>query len=588
MMQIIDPAAQDDRDSPEFRICDFRTSETILKFPDATQRLLVFPSPIHPNPLKDVIAHRIADLHTEICTLNKRRNSLLPICRLPPELLSTIFRKCIATEPPVTKKGQFPFQLTITSVCTHWRAVALDCPLLWTNIVHTAASPHFTRAQLALSRTAPLTIKTRGSASASLYDALDQVDRLQHVSLQFAWDIDSAPAFSRWPENEISSLKSLELDRLDSVPTGFMQKGAPSLRRLKLTLCKIPWHEIPLNPNLTHLVLSQRIDGARPSPNSLISSFSSLPRLQVLELVEFLPEPEEAYPKSHFTLSHIKNLVLCDRMDAVGTFLSHSEGLPVSARSSVTVRHPWDDNFMPTKGALESITMPSPKRQPDVYAMRLQRQSLHALKIELWITDTGADKRNRSRTQRHFETLPKNPSRTVIFDNCDEFRRTPSSNLFTMLLRKYNTDSLEHLAILSTALTQATWSETIAQFPNLKTLELQSDTRSSSPCFMLARFVKAIESQATGDALVPFRSLSSLILEEVDMKRCPEEFRSPTPLLCRLINALSSRAHSHPLQLLQLEDCEVSDRESCRVLTETQIPGLSIVYEPWIFLGVRS
>ena len=74
-------------------------------------------------------------------------NALLPINRLPPEILIYIFSMC-RDERPVHVRGpaRWPFRRYSThtlepalSVCRHWRDIALSTPSLWNSIVNSSA-----------------------------------------------------------------------------------------------------------------------------------------------------------------------------------------------------------------------------------------------------------------------------------------------------------------------------------------------------------------------------------------------------------------------------------------------------------------
>ncbi|KAI0048447.1 hypothetical protein FA95DRAFT_1490783, partial [Auriscalpium vulgare] len=58
-------------------------------------------------------------------------NSLQPICRLAPSLLSDIFTFLIPPTPALSHANSW---FTVTFVCSHFRRVALTSPLLWAHI----------------------------------------------------------------------------------------------------------------------------------------------------------------------------------------------------------------------------------------------------------------------------------------------------------------------------------------------------------------------------------------------------------------------------------------------------------------------
>jgi F-box-like len=87
---------------------------------------------------------RIAALEREIIALKAERNSISPIARLPPEILSRIFIAFahLGQEPRSVASSSY-YSATcvrtvqwsvLTEVSQHWRDVALGCPQLWSRI----------------------------------------------------------------------------------------------------------------------------------------------------------------------------------------------------------------------------------------------------------------------------------------------------------------------------------------------------------------------------------------------------------------------------------------------------------------------
>jgi hypothetical protein len=84
----------------------------------------------------------IADIEKHLVILKRKRNSMVPICRLPDELLVLLMRH-IQSKPWTLKSMDLEFYdfdafdlrwMQITWVCQHIRRVAIDSPELWTEV----------------------------------------------------------------------------------------------------------------------------------------------------------------------------------------------------------------------------------------------------------------------------------------------------------------------------------------------------------------------------------------------------------------------------------------------------------------------
>lgn len=87
-----------------------------------------------------VIEEEIRQHHLAIRDLKRRANEELPISHLPPEILLKIFRDCISDK--LYYSGNLSLYcpdtrqyLRVSQVCQRWRAVALECPTLWSTFI---------------------------------------------------------------------------------------------------------------------------------------------------------------------------------------------------------------------------------------------------------------------------------------------------------------------------------------------------------------------------------------------------------------------------------------------------------------------
>ena len=74
------------------------------------------------------------EVSTGIRVLRLRRNALSPISTLPPEVLAAIFSLLCPPSSPDRNPDHHIARLRVSHVCHQWRQIALNQPLLWSNV----------------------------------------------------------------------------------------------------------------------------------------------------------------------------------------------------------------------------------------------------------------------------------------------------------------------------------------------------------------------------------------------------------------------------------------------------------------------
>ena len=199
--------------------------------------------------------------------------------RLPPEVLSTIFRYLVVAGVYPTRPGHRNIHwIQVTHVCTHWRRVALDCPDLWT-IDIPLSLPKLAKEMLNRSKMAPLTIATTvfpekclhpKSINSTLADSMIRIQTFSNRAL-----IKPAPLLKSF------SIYCAESSP-DMLPKGIFSGEAPRLREVALGNCTLDWDE----PFLSTLKLESMsiLHSARLSMDGLMSVLSRMPDLRTLVL----------------------------------------------------------------------------------------------------------------------------------------------------------------------------------------------------------------------------------------------------------------------------------------------------------------
>lgn len=204
------------------------------------------------------IDEEIQRLNNFICSLKSRRNSLCPVSRLPPEVLSEVFLE-LAEQLQAQDRFKVDFKwISVAHVCHLWRHIALQHGRLWGKIDMT--KPDRTREFVDRSKGAPLAIRQSFIGSlAELPNAfVDPSYRYRELHMR-AKDGQLGPNVLQVLSSPIHApvLESLVLEVSDSapeytLPPALFDYKAPALTRLQLQNVRLEW-STSLFPSLTHL-----------------------------------------------------------------------------------------------------------------------------------------------------------------------------------------------------------------------------------------------------------------------------------------------------------------------------------------------
>jgi F-box-like len=230
----------------------------------------------------------IASLQNKIRQLSNDRNAILPISRLPVEVLSEIFLVLAALIPYEEAKKR-PGWIAITYVCQRWRAAALGCLRLWSSISLTHLCDDWVLELLTRVRDAPMDLILRGHGSKHsspiplalllASGGLAQVRSIDLVGchgLNFAFEVflEDLDTVENAPLLQDLHLEAPS-EHIHIMPSNFMLRDTQRLRRISLSNW-VPesWNSAFLN-GLTHL----KIHAANAPPASPLEFFSALERL---------------------------------------------------------------------------------------------------------------------------------------------------------------------------------------------------------------------------------------------------------------------------------------------------------------------
>ncbi|EIW84707.1 hypothetical protein CONPUDRAFT_162061 [Coniophora puteana RWD-64-598 SS2] len=226
-----------------------------------------------------------------------QRNTLVPIYRLPPELLVEIF----AYLTPLFTVDQRNI-LNVSHVCPLWREVAVSCPTLWSAIKlrvghHTRGSADLFRIMAERAEGLAVTFCLDSSSftvnhSDLIREMCRHAGRMRQLDMQF--NHLSVEQFQKTFDCFLSEFPALEefslhvtTDETIFLPTDFLVNAA-MLRRLRLQKCAPPWGSA-IFKRLTQLELHDLYD-ISPTVEDLWSLIRSTSSLEVLILDDALSQ----------------------------------------------------------------------------------------------------------------------------------------------------------------------------------------------------------------------------------------------------------------------------------------------------------
>ncbi|TFK65025.1 hypothetical protein BDN72DRAFT_962823, partial [Pluteus cervinus] len=241
--------------------------------------------------------------------LHSTRNQLVPISRLHPETLLSIFQLfCFGDDKPPEGKCQVKPQLVLTWISRRWRELAGGHSHLWRDL-NFISPPGLVETVALRGQQAKLNINI------SIHSV--QLDRLSSVLTflptihcmrvlrvedppprgrrrQLSEDEEISPTLDpcllEW-QNSTPTLTTLTLSRIH-LPNAILGGHCPSLTVLELMHCDFSWKNLPTLPNLTSLKVSYPTQHV--SVTDFVPGLAMMPYLQTLHLEGIFSEPGTA------------------------------------------------------------------------------------------------------------------------------------------------------------------------------------------------------------------------------------------------------------------------------------------------------
>ncbi|TFK61267.1 hypothetical protein BDN72DRAFT_965270 [Pluteus cervinus] len=445
------------------------------------------------------IDEEILLLQNRLQTLKRTRNSLLPISTLPREILTEIFLLAsTAHEDGLIASEWVP---KMSWVCHSWRTLALDNPLLWTEIGE-ALSETWAKEFLKRSKSAAIYLEIyyrqeQDDLMASLPSQFHRIRYLKLVNADRQENLESvltAPA---------PILYSLDLWGWQ-LPRQLFSGQSPFLHIIRLTSCRAFDFDnlVSLSSQLTEFHLDHPIP--EPSLHQLLVGLGSFPHLQILTLTDTLGQSDLIYRDTGPPLPHIELL-------ALRSFTIH--GCPISPVSHllchiavkqdliahIHVKEPTCDHLLPTALSLYE---------------HFELFSLHV-----------------SRTFFHLTMSRSAPDHPTAMAQLSTGLMTPTGLCLLLSSMSTTFPSLRSVVLLQGHYDHGTpqisfWSDMLSPQPDLQVMKLGGVYAVSFIEYM-ASLQTPNSSGSSAQTHIPFRSLHTLTIQDVPVASWPG------PLTCR-------------------------------------------------------
>ncbi|KAI0299845.1 hypothetical protein BC826DRAFT_993688 [Russula brevipes] len=501
--------------------------------------------------LRQAIDDEIKSLEASLRALKSRRNALVPISHLPPEILAAIF---LFLSPSVWNRGINLLEwLSVTHVCHRWRDIALAHPRLWShiNFISLRLTPAGMAGMLARAKMTPLHWKAEiDHWSTAKLEAFERQLKahISHTSyLDITGDLTASPPLgqlvSTAPILELLALSHRPL--LDSpiiMPDALVQDTAPRLTTIRLANYDISWKS-PLLKGLRSLEINKLSTEARPKLQDWMDALNGMPHLQTLFLLSSSPiayfdVPPTYEPQSTVTLPSLTQFCISGIAADCSLALAHLV-LPALTSLRVDIQsHDWDGDDVRQVLPRVARNAHGPQDSEPLQSILISSERTRA-EILAW-TVPGAD----LKIQDRLAFLLAPGSARVVFSAWSvNWNVGTDTAIFDALLTHLPVASISTLTTQNYAnLGKEVWLNHAPRLPSLERVRL---SRSA-----LRAFREMLESTPPDGPLLPL--LTTLILVDVSLTVL-KTYHIRDMLMERVGQGI-------PLETLDLRACIATDR----------------------------
>ncbi|KAJ3545991.1 hypothetical protein NMY22_g2220 [Coprinellus aureogranulatus] len=546
-------------------------------FSASTVELIHIPAGQWDCPLyRSKVEARVAVLERELRALRTCTNKMTVTCRLPPEVLSTVFIVLKSMHATCLKRSALNWNrwgedlswIRATHVCRHWRQVALNCPALWAGLP--LRRPEIADVFLRRAKAGLLDIEYHGRSSESelLLTKVVKggIHRLRSLRLTastegFLSNLLSGSTGSAPFLNELSILNGDGPP--DALPAGFLGGGAPCLTRLELDGVSFEWESLPTNPGLLHLLLAWRPGKPRPpasvkpSVDIFVNAMQQFLSLRTLELRHVLPDTTST-TRTTLALPALGSLRLWDSSRNIQSFL---QMVSAPNASSITIFLSDDQVNRAIPGLLSSLKISLTPRSGETSC-----SPLLVNKIETYVP---AGENPTSTVVLRCTNGVSRDSLHLLLELHDPELTVPT--MYAQLVQQLDFTPLRSVETDSHPMTRDDWKATFGRLPNLLLIHLHSTISSLYSLLEVLAEDGPVDGEGTTQATW-FPSLRGISCEYFNF----EPWTTGKTMLVKLLaGAVGRRSATLPPLQLRIRESLNFDESDARHICSS-VPTLSM------------
>ena len=515
--------------------------------------------------------------------LKSRRNTIVPVSRLPPEILVEVFSLLpfVADDPKCVPYLEWIF---VTHVCRRWREIALQSPYLWNHINFTKLTLDGFTEILARAKMSPLHVEAKITPrSKARFNALRRqleahIFHTRHLSISGEFQtllerlVSPAPALVSLSLTRPSHPFSSSQLECIIIPDSLFNGTAPKLTRLELLSCSIGWKS-PLFKGLQTLKIRTPSAQEMPTLDDWLAALNEMRQLKTLILHGATPavsidNPHTSEPQRTVTLPSLTHFNITASARDCALALAHLVLPALISLHVMSESQSRDGDDVRLLIPYVARNAHGPQDTAPLRTIAFDQDEMYA-KIVAWtVPDADNDVCN------SVTLIKASVSARLVFCAFSEsgWRDGMETVVFDAVLSRLPLDAISTLSAQNkTRLSKEVWLSQVPRLAKLNRVLLVSTA--------IGAFSEMLE-EAPPDCLPRLPQLTKLILLQ-DVLTAPTTYHLRDMLIKR-------KEHGAPLETLDLRTCLGPER-AIQLLSETvgnvQGPPRAQMMGPSAFFG---